>query len=116
MERHPNAPTIPHAERLEPRDVPAALGVTVSVSPQILRPISPSNQPHAVAVQHVLPVTIAGEVTVSGPTDTPAVLRYRVVDQFGRDQPAGTIPAQPVGHGRAFYFTRIGLGDLRDPH
>ena len=42
------------------------IGLTVAVSPEILRPISPSNQPHAVTLQHILPVTIAGEVTVTG--------------------------------------------------
>src|SRR5947209_7284348 len=105
--------TIPQAERLDTRALPATLGLSVSVSPEILRPISPSNQPHAVTVQHILPVTIAGQLTG---LQSPAAVRYRVIDQYGRDHPSGTIQAQPVGHGRAFYFTRIGLSDLRDPH
>lgn len=103
----------PTAETLEPRCVPSGLGMTLSVSPQVLRPINPSNQPHAVSVQHVLPVTLAGEVTGAGTDDL--IVRYQVIDQYGQFEPTGLAHAMPVGPGRFFYFTRIGLSDHRDP-
>ena len=98
---------------MESRTFLSVSGLSLSASPAILRPPSPANQPHAVTVQHVLPVTLAGEVT-----DLKGVpsLRYQVVDSFGRYQPSGSITVQPIGNGRAFYFTRIGLSDVRDPH
>jgi hypothetical protein len=105
----------PTAETLEPRCVPSGLGVTLSVSPQILRPINPSNQPHAVAVQHVLPVTLAGEVTGAGAGKAAPVVHYQVIDQYGQYQPSGTAQAMPIGSGRFFYFMRVGLSDHRDP-
>ncbi len=105
----------PGTEPLESRCVPTALAVTLSASPNILRPILPSNQPHAVGVQHVLPVTLAGEI--AGPVSGNLIVRYQVVDQYGQDEPIGTIThVMPVKGGRFFYFTRIGLSDHRDPH
>ncbi len=108
------APAVrPSAESLEPRCVPTGPGLTLSVSPQILRPIDPSNQPHAVSVQHVLPVTLAGEVAGAG-KDAP-VVRYQVIDSDGRFEPKGSAHVMPVRAGRYVYFTRIGLSDHRDP-
>ena len=87
------------------------MGLSLSVSPVILRPPSPANQPHAVAVRHLLPVTLAGEVTYLQGVPT---LNYKVVDPYGRDQPSGSITAHPIANGRAFYFARFGLSDLRE--
>jgi hypothetical protein len=103
----------PAPEPLEARAAAAVIALTASASPAILRPISPRNQPHAVTLQHTLPVTIAGQVADT--RGLPAV-SFQVIDSYGRDQPAGTIPAQAVGDGRAIFSTRIGLSVLRDPH
>lgn len=103
----------PVAETLEPRCVPAAIGVTLSVSPEILRPILPANEPHAVVTQHVLPVTLAGDVTVAEPGAV--TLHYQVIDQYGHYQPSGVIEAEPVNVGEFFFSARIGLSDVRHP-
>jgi hypothetical protein len=100
-------------ESLERRDTPSVTSLTLSASPQILRPINPRLQPRAVALQHVVPVTLAGEVTTTGDV---AALRYQVIDSYGLDQPGGPIVPQPLEPGRAFYSIRIGLADHRIPH
>jgi hypothetical protein len=98
-------------ETLESRELPAIVGLSASASPEILRPINPMNQPHAVQVAKIRPVTLAGYVSEQGGA-TPSV-SFRVVDQFGRDQPSGTFRVQPVQPGLFFFHTRIGLSLAR---
>ena len=103
---------LPATEALERRDMPTVTGLTLSASPELLRPINPRLQPRAVALQHILPVTLAGEVATN---DGVPALRYQVIDSLGRDQPAGAITPQPIEPGRSFYSIRIGLDDHRTP-
>jgi hypothetical protein len=106
--------TIPSAEAIERRLVLSVTGLTASASPAILRPINPNNQPHAVTLQHILRVTVAGQVSVD--QGTPA-LSYQVVDQYGRFQPSGQVMSLvPAGPGEYFYTVQFGLSILRDPH
>ena len=67
--------------------MPAIVGLSATASPVVLRQINPMNQPHAVQVAVIRPVTLAGSVTVTG-QDVP-VVSFRVVDEYGRDQPNG---------------------------
>lgn len=105
--------TFPDTEGLDGRILPSITALNLSASPVILSPISPRNQPHAVTLQHILPVTIAGMVTSDGGVP---VLRYQVYDEYGRDQPGGSLTTQPIEGGRAMYSLRIGLSAQRDPH
>jgi len=109
--RHQAVPVL--GEGLERRALRSVVDLTAHVSPVVLRQISPRNQPHAVQVSLIRPVTLAGYVT-----DTSSVIpavSFRVVDQNGRDMPSGTIVPQFVaastpGPPNLFFFsTRFGL-------
>jgi hypothetical protein len=105
---------------LERRVLQTVVALTGNASPMILQPIDPMNQPHAVRVARTRPVTISGSVT-----ENQAVLpsvRFQVVDEYGRDQPSGTlvlqpatIPPAPPQPGSYFYSARIGLNLARRP-
>jgi hypothetical protein len=97
-------------ERLEGRAVPALTSLSLTVSPELLRPINPRLQPHALTLQHQIPTTLAGEVTF---TKELPVVSYQVIDSLGIYQPSGAITPQMVAPGRAIYNARIGLSDLR---
>src|SRR3954466_2639119 len=100
-------------ERLELREMPAIVGLSASASPAILRQNNPMNQPHAVQVALIRPVTLAGAVTETG-KDVP-VISFRVVDEYGRDQPNGFLPPQPGNPGAYFFSTRFGLNRTHRP-
>ncbi len=104
----------PMLEPIEPRLVLSVTGLTASVSPTILRPIDPSNQPRAVSKQHLLRVTVAADVAVDPGDGTPTV-SYRVIDQYGRDQPSGHLALQAISGGLEDFAAQFGLSDLRDP-
>jgi hypothetical protein len=100
-------------ERLEGRALCSVVNLTANISPMIIRPINPRNQPHAVQVSVFRPVTLAGYVTeTSGAIPT---VSFRVVDQNGRHMPSGTIVPQFVaattpGPPNLFFFSkRFGL-------
>jgi hypothetical protein len=104
-------------ETLEGRALCAVSNLTASVSPTILRQINPRNQPHAVQVAVIRPVTLAGYVT----DDTGAIpsVSFHVLDQNGRDMPSGRITPQFVksstpGPPNLFFFSkRFGLNRTR---
>jgi hypothetical protein len=104
---------------LERRELCAVSNLTASVSPVVLRQINPRNQPHAVQVAVIRPVTLAGYVTESAGT-IPAV-SFEVIDQNGRDMPSGSITPQFVkaptpGPPNLFFFSmRFGLNRTRLP-
>jgi hypothetical protein len=105
-----------HEHLLERRSLLSIVALTANASPTILRRINPMNQPHAVQVATVRPVTLSGNVTLApqGANVVPS-LSFHVVDEYGRDQPSGTFEAQPVQPGTFFFSTRIGL-DLTRRH
>jgi len=109
--RHQAVPVL--GEGLERRALRSVVDLTAHVSPVVLRQISPRNQPHAVQVAVIRPVTLAGYVT-----DTSSVIpvvSFRVVDANGRHMPSGTIVPQfvaastPGPPNRFFFSTRFGL-------
>ena len=89
------------------------LGLTAQASPAILRQINPMNQPHAVQVAVIRPVTLAGYVSDNSNV-TPTV-SFQVIDQNGRHMPSGTITPQVVAPGVFFFSTRFGLNRTRLP-
>jgi hypothetical protein len=102
----PDRPRL-EVQALEGRSLLSVTGLTAEASPAILLHPTPRDQPHGVVNQRLVPVTIEGMVSTSGPT--PPAVSYQVVDEYGRDQPHGTIAAQPTGLGAYLYTTRIGL-------
>jgi hypothetical protein len=100
-------------EPLEHRNLLTIIGLTGNVSPAILRPINPRNQPHAVQVAVIRPVTLAGYVTQVG--DDLPIVSFRVVDQHGHDQPNATLITQRAQPGTTYYSSRFGLS-LRRRH
>jgi hypothetical protein len=106
-------------EALEPRALCSVSNLTANVSPAILRQINPMNQPHAVQVAIIRPVTLAGYVTESA--DTTPTVRFQVIDQNGRFMPSGQITPQFVksstpGPPNLFFFSkRFGLNRFRLP-
>jgi hypothetical protein len=105
---------------LEPRALCTLVGLTAHASPMILTQIDPQNQPHPVQVSVIRPVTFAGTVSVVSkvPPTVPPTISFQVVDEYGKDQPSGTIPAQiypaSVSNQFPFFFTkRIGLNRFR---
>jgi hypothetical protein len=113
--RHSMAP--PRLETLEGRVLQTVMALSANASPAILRPINPENQPHAVQVAIIRPVTLAGHVTV--PVGVKPVVSFRVIDEYGRDQPSGTFSDQFVNPqsdpGQFFFTKRIGLNLTRRP-
>jgi hypothetical protein len=95
------------------------LVLTASASPTLVNQLNPRDQPHAVQVAVIRPVTIAGYVT-DNTGATPAV-SFRVIDQNGRHMPSGPIRTEfvrpsPPGPGNLFFFSkRIGLNRTRLP-
>jgi hypothetical protein len=114
-------------EPLEERQLAAVTNLTASASPVILRQINPMNQPHAVQVAVIRPVTLSGYVTETTGGVIPAV-SFHVIDQKGRDMPSGPLTPQFAKTNAAvppnlFFFTRrFGLnrtpvpGDLHQRH
>jgi hypothetical protein len=104
---------------LERRALQSIANLSASASPVILRQINPMNQPHAVQVSLIRPVTLTASVLESGAV-APSV-SFRVVDEYGRDQPFGTLTPQPTvgkmnpGPNMFFYAARIGLNRTRRP-
>jgi hypothetical protein len=104
---------------LERRVLQSIANPSAAASPVILRQINPMNQPHAVQVSLIRPVTLTASVLESG-TVAPAV-SFRVVDEYGRDQPSGILTPQPAmgitstGPNMFFYAARIGLNRTRRP-
>ena len=94
-------------DALERRDLLAVSGLTAAASPSILTQINPMDQPHAVQVAVIRPVTLAGYV-LDNANMVPRV-SFRVVDQFGKDEPRGTIKTQQVQPGQFFFTARFGL-------
>jgi hypothetical protein len=115
--RHQATPVL--GEELERRALRSVVNLTASVSPAVLRQINPMNQPHAVQVAVIRPVTLAGYVTET--TGVIPVVSFRVVDQNGRHMPSGTIapqfvPANTAGPPNLFFFSfRFGLNRSRLP-
>jgi hypothetical protein len=89
------------------------VGLSAGASPATLRQINPRNQPHAVQVAVVRPVNLAGYVREDSNV-VPSV-SFRVVDEYGRDEPSGQLTAQPSQPGEYFFSTRIGLNRTRRP-
>jgi hypothetical protein len=100
---------------LEPRALCTIVGLTAHASPMILTQINPQNQPHPVQVSVIRPVTFAGNVSVTG--NVPPTISFHVIDEYGKDQPSGTIPPQVVNPmfdpGQFFFAKRIGLNRSR---
>jgi hypothetical protein len=115
--RHRAVPVLD--ERLERRALLSVVDLTAHVSPMVLRQINPRNQPHAVQVAVIRPVTLAGYVTET--TGVIPVISFRVIDQNGRHMPSGTItpqfvPAHTPGPPNLFFFSmRFGLNRSRLP-
>jgi hypothetical protein len=116
-DRHQVAPVL--SEELERRALLSVVNLTASVSPMIIRQINPMNQPHAVQVAVIRPVTLAGYVTET--TGALPKIRFQVVDQNGRHMPSGAITPQFVaastpGPPNLFFFSfRFGLNRSRPP-
>jgi hypothetical protein len=91
----------------------SVLGLSASASPVILRRINPLDQPHAVQITTVHPVSLAGYV-VDNLNVTPTVT-YQVIDEYGKVEPSGTPPLQPVKPGVFFYNARFGLSMVTRP-
>jgi hypothetical protein len=100
-------------EGLERRGLLSIVGLTANASPMILRQINPMNQPHAVQVARIRPVTLAGYVAED--SNVVPTVSFRVVDEYGRDQPSGVLPPQPAKPGVFFFSTRIGLDRTHRP-
>jgi hypothetical protein len=102
---------------LECRALCSVSNLTFSVSPMILRQINPMNQPHAVQVAVIRPVTLSGYVTES--TGSIPTVTFHVIDQNGRDMPSGPITPEFVksttpGPPNLFFFSRrFGLNRTR---
>ncbi|MBV8266746.1 MAG: hypothetical protein JO252_10515 [Planctomycetaceae bacterium] len=115
----------PEIAPLEGRAPLAILGLSAQASPALIRPINPMNQPKGlITVTSIRPITLSGYVAESG-TATPTVT-FRVVDQFGRDQPSGTLTPQlvtavnpatnlPIPPATYFFNGRIGLSLAHPP-
>jgi hypothetical protein len=72
------------------------------------------NQPHAVQVAVIRPVTLAGYVT-DNTGGIPSV-SFRVIDQNGRDMPSGPLTLEFPGQPHLFFFSkRFGLNRTRLP-
>jgi len=107
-------------DALETRALCTITGLVAHASPMILRQINPMNQPHAVQVAVIRPVTLTvylNYVDVKG--NASPTVTYRVMDEYGKDEPSGTIPLRtvnpPIAPGNLFYTTRIGLNRYRRP-
>jgi hypothetical protein len=92
------------------------VSLTANASPMILTQIDPQNQPHAVQVSVIRPVTFSG--ILSGAGSMLPTIRFQVLDEYGKDQPSGTIPAQVyplslTGQVQFFFSKRIGLNRSR---
>src|SRR4051812_14078123 len=92
--RRGTSPRLGEGLELERRALQAIVALTANASPMILRRIDPMNQPHQVRNAVVRPITLAGYVG-EDKNFTP-VLSFRVVDEYGRDQPSGTPAPQPA--------------------
>jgi len=108
--------TVPRPiDGLEPRALRSVVALVANASPAVLRPINPMNQPHAVRVARIRPVTLAGYAGTDGDGDVAPALTFRVVDEYGHDQPSGTFSPQRAQPGVFFFDTRIGLSLRRRP-
>jgi hypothetical protein len=101
-------------EGLERRGLLSVSALFANASPTLLHEINPMNQPHAVQITRIRPVTIDGYVAVTG-NSVPKV-SFRVIDEYGRDQPSGNLTPQPAKPGVFFFATRIGLNRTHRPH
>ncbi len=121
--RKPRA--IPEIAPLEGRAPLTILGLSAQASPALIRPINPMNQHQGlITLTAIRPITLSGYVAESG-TATPSVT-FRVVDQFGRHQPSGTLTPQlvsavdpatnlPIPPAKFFFNGRIGLSLAHPP-
>jgi hypothetical protein len=103
----------PGGDALEDRTLRAVIGLTASASPVVLRPLNPLDQPHAVQVATVHPVTLSGYV-VDDLNVTP-VVTFQVIDEYGKIEPGGKLISQQVKPGVIFYSARFGLSMTSRP-
>src|SRR4051812_14463573 len=75
------------AIELERRALQSIVSLSADASPMVLTRIDPMNQPRGVRESHIRPVTLAGYASVDNGV-VPS-LSFRVVDEYGRDQPSG---------------------------
>lgn len=101
------------AEGLEPRALLSVVELNAAASPMLLQPISPQNQPVSVKYSNFRPVTVAGSAADSQNV-TPG-LSFRVIDEYGRDEPAGRLLPQTVRPGVFFFQTRFELSMVVRP-
>jgi hypothetical protein len=92
---------------LESRALATVSGLTAQTSLVFLQHQNPVNQPKFYRTLEIAPVTIAGMVNDNLPT--PPSIHFQVIDQYGLDQPSGTITPQAYAPGKYLYSTRIGL-------
>lgn len=93
--------------QLEGRMLMTISGFTAEASPTILWHPSAREQPKQLQNQRIVPVTIAGQLNES--TSAVPAVAFRVIDEYGVDQPRGFIAPQALGGGLFLYSTRIGL-------
>lgn len=107
----------PEVDGLESRQLLTINRFDVSVSPRVVLPINPRNQPHPPPAGSLVPVTIAGLLTSTEPAARVQV-SFQVFDELGRRQPSGLLNVRnvnaPAPGSRLFFSRKIGLDIHRD--